>query len=106
MDKGYQINRVHVSRKNEVEAYLKEQVAAKDIRYKNVTTRFVSLYFTASSDDWQNRLLYDQVEHLRKLSTYPDNIVPRYHYDNGGFSRILPAYTQQECDAYLFAHNA
>lgn len=106
MEKGYQINRVHVSRKPEVEAYLHLQVSAKDVRYKVVSLRFVSLYFTASEEDWQNRSLYSQLEHLRNLKKYPDEIVPRYHYDNGGFSRILPAYTQKECDAYVLAHNA
>ena len=106
MEKGYQINRVHVSRKNEVETYLYRQVSARDVRYKVISPRFASLYFTASEEDWCNRCLYDQLENLRNLKKYPDENVPKYNYDNGGFSRILPAYTQQECDAYLLAHNA
>ena len=106
MEKGYQINRVHVSRMNEVECYLYRQVYAKDVRHKILTPRFVSVYFTAAEEDWSNRCLYHKLEHLRNMKQYPDNIIPRYNYDNGGFSRILPAYTQTECDAYVVAHKA
>jgi len=106
MEKGYQINRVHVSRKKEVEVYLYRQVDAKDVRYKVISTRFVNVYFTALEVDWYNRNLFCQLEQLRRMRQYPDTIVPRYDYDNGGFSRILPAYTQAECDAYVLAHNA
>ena len=103
--KGYQVNRVHVTRKGEVEAYLYRQVSARDVRYKSVTSRFINVYFTAAEGDWINKELYETLESLRS-SVRKDHDVPRYEYNNGGFSRILPAFTQEECDAYVLAHKA